>query len=117
MMEELSYHNSLMSEYPFPYPITVHDFDRNVENLAQYRWPALVDILDKIIHPRPAPLANKYVLESSKKVDVGEQTLAHKLQHSKTAFQPIQIAAECSKFIDPPDCLPVMRLIFPQWII
>jgi hypothetical protein len=67
------------------------------ENLAQYRWPGLSGILDKIIHPRPAPLANKLVLESSKKMDVGKQTLAYKLQHSKDNFQPIQIAAECSK--------------------
>ena len=45
--------------------------------------------------PRPAPIANNYVLQSSKKPDLGDQTLAFKLQNSKKFFRPIQVAAEC----------------------
>ncbi|KAE9370408.1 putative cytochrome P450 [Stipitochalara longipes BDJ] len=77
MMEELSYHDSLKN------------------NLAQYRWPTMSEIFDKIIRPRPAPIANQYVLDSSQKPDAGEQTLIYKLQNSKDNFQQIQMAAEC----------------------
>lgn len=48
-----------------------------------------------ISKPRPSPLANAYVLDSSKKVDAGEQSLIYKLQNSKDNFQQIQMAAEC----------------------
>ncbi|KUJ21876.1 cytochrome P450 monooxygenase [Mollisia scopiformis] len=77
MMEELSYHDSLM------------------RNLAQYRWPTMSFWLEKVFKPRPAPLANDYVLASSRTSDSGEHSLTYKLQNSKDAFQPIQIAAEC----------------------
>jgi cytochrome P450 len=50
---------------------------------------------DKIIKPRPAPIANEYVLDCSQKLDVGEQTLIYKLQNSKNNLQQIQMAAEC----------------------
>lgn len=53
--------------------------------------------MDAYICLSPLPIANSHVLESSRKLDVGEQTLLYKLQHSKDTFQPIQIAAECSK--------------------
>ena len=52
-------------------------------------------IFDKIIKPRPAPIANEYVLDCSQKSDAGEQTLIYKLQNSKDHFQQIQMAAEC----------------------
>jgi cytochrome P450 len=48
-----------------------------------------------IIKPRPAPIANQYVLDCSKKPDSGEQTLIHKLQNGEDNFQQIQMAAEC----------------------
>ena len=94
MMEELSYHNSLMSMVTSLCRKQCWYFS---ENLAQYRWPTLTHIFEKIIKPRPAPIANTYVLESSKKPDLGEHTLAYKLHHSKDSFQSIQIAAECSR--------------------
>ncbi|PMD59186.1 cytochrome P450 [Hyaloscypha bicolor E] len=77
MMEELSYHDSLKN------------------NLAQYRWPTMSAIFDKIIKPRPSPIANEYVLDCIQKSDAGEQTLIYKLQNSKDNFQQIQMAAEC----------------------
>ena len=52
-------------------------------------------LFDLVIKPRPAPIANEYVLNSSKMSDVGEYTLAYRLQNSKKHFSPIQIAAEC----------------------
>lgn len=51
--------------------------------------------LEKVFKPRPAPLANEYVLSSSKKSDPGEHSLTYKLQNTKDSFQQIQIAAEC----------------------
>src|SRR6202451_575429 len=65
------------------------------DNVAQYRWPTMSEILDKIMKPRPAPMANQYVLDCSQKPDAGEQTLIYKLQNSKDNFQQIQMAAEC----------------------
>jgi cytochrome P450 len=65
------------------------------DNLAQYRWPTMSEILDKIIKPRPAPIANQYVLNCSQKLDAGEQSLLHKLQSNKDNFRQIQMAAEC----------------------
>jgi cytochrome P450 len=53
------------------------------------------EIFEKIFKPRPSPIANQYVLDSSQKLDAGEQTLIHKLQNSKDNFQQIQMAAEC----------------------
>lgn len=64
-------------------------------NLAQYRWPTMSSWLEKVFKPRPAPLANEYVLSSSGKSDPGEHSLTYKLQNSKGAFQKLQIAAEC----------------------
>lgn len=64
-------------------------------NLAQYRWPTLSFWLEKVFKPRPAPIANQYVLNSSAKSDPKAHSLTYKLQNSKDAFQPIQIAAEC----------------------
>ena len=52
-------------------------------------------IFELFIKPRPAPIANEYVLNSSKMSDAGEYTLAYKLQNSKEHFSPIQVAAEC----------------------
>lgn len=52
-------------------------------------------ILDKIIKPRPSPIANQYVLTSSAKPDTGSQTLLNKLQNSKENFSQLQAAAEC----------------------
>ncbi|KAF8866807.1 cytochrome P450 [Acephala macrosclerotiorum] len=77
IMEELSYHDSLK------------------RNLAQYRWPTLSFWLEKVFKPRPAPIANKFVLDSSAKADPEAHSLTYKLQNSKNAYQPIQIAAEC----------------------
>lgn len=51
--------------------------------------------MDKVIKPRPSPIANKHVLNASEKTDLGEQTLLYKLQHSKDQFQRIEMAAEC----------------------
>jgi cytochrome P450 len=53
------------------------------------------EIFEQIIKPRPAPMANQYVLDCSQKPDAGDQTLIHKLQNSKYNFQQIQMAAEC----------------------
>jgi len=53
------------------------------------------EILDKIIKPRPAPIANQYVLNSSQMPNAGEQSLIYKLQNSKDNFRQIQMAAEC----------------------
>lgn len=55
----------------------------------------LSNIFERIFKPRPTPLANDHVLKSSKKPDVGEHTLAYKLQRSKEQFQQIEVAAEC----------------------
>lgn len=63
--------------------------------MAQYRWPTISNWLEKVFKPRPSPIANNYVLETSKKSDPGEHCLTYKLQNSKGAFQQIQIAAEC----------------------
>ncbi|CZT40831.1 related to benzoate 4-monooxygenase cytochrome P450 [Rhynchosporium secalis] len=77
MMEEQSYHDSLK------------------ENFAKYRWPNLSNLVDKLLQPRPSPIANNHVLRSNEKNDLGEQTLLYKLQHSKDKFEKIEMAAEC----------------------
>src|SRR6266536_65262 len=64
-------------------------------NLAQYRWPALSTIVNKLMKPRPSPLTNAYVLNSCMQPNPGTQTLLHKLQNSKDSFSQIEIAAEC----------------------
>lgn len=63
--------------------------------MAQYRWPTLSRWLELVFAARPSPIANKYVLEASQKLDPGEHCLTYKLQNSKGAFEQIQIAAEC----------------------
>jgi cytochrome P450 len=45
--------------------------------------------------PRPAPVANEYVLRTAEKPNPAENTLLCKLQHSKDHFKQIEIAAEC----------------------
>ncbi|KAE8451562.1 hypothetical protein EG329_003635 [Mollisiaceae sp. DMI_Dod_QoI] len=93
MMEELSYHDSLMSLQS--QPILRQATNTITGNLAQYRWPTISNWLEKFFKPRPAPIANRYVLSSSEETDAGEHSLSYRLQNSKGAFQQIQIAAEC----------------------
>jgi cytochrome P450 len=45
--------------------------------------------------PRPAPVANEYVVRTAEKPDPAEKTLLYKLQRSKEYFKQIEIAAEC----------------------
>jgi cytochrome P450 len=56
--------------------------------------PSVAAALGRFDGERPAPLANKYVLETSKKEGALESSLLHKLQNSKP-FSQIAIAAEC----------------------
>jgi cytochrome P450 len=65
---------------------------------ARYRWPTLTAGLEKIsqlLKPAPVSLASEHILSTSNQPDAGEHSLAHKLQHSDEAFQPLNIAAEC----------------------
>jgi cytochrome P450 len=94
MMEELSYHDSLKSEWDAS-PLRDQLSDSIAAILVQYRLPTISELFLKIIKPRFAPIANEYVLDCSQKQDAGEQTLIYKLQNSKDNFQGIQMAAEC----------------------
>lgn len=52
-------------------------------------------MVDKIVEPKPSPVANEHVLNTCEKTDLEEHTLLYKLQHSKDNSRTIEVAAEC----------------------
>lgn len=51
--------------------------------------------MERVLKPRPSPIANNYVLRCNDKTDLDEHSLLYKLQQSEEAFQKIEMAAEC----------------------
>jgi len=51
-------------------------------------------LLNKVTKTRPAPLSRQYVFATCSKSEPDQITLLHKLQASRDAFKPVDIAAE-----------------------
>lgn len=69
--------------------------ESNRENWLAYYAPKLASVLLLLSRPRPSPLANGYVLETSKRSGAAEYSLISKLQSKASELEPLSAAGEC----------------------
>lgn len=96
LMKELTYHQSLQSKHS-SLNTFIMDAHANIqpENLLEYYLPSLAPYFPQILHPRPSPRTNQYVLDMVSQISPEEHTLLEKLKRKESNLETIQAAAEC----------------------